>query len=79
MQQILGSLSTDSKGNYFLFHDNAINYTNIDIGCSAENKLYCVMGKKMIIGMADKRNTYANTAPKTGIYIVVQIRETKKK
>ena len=29
--------------------------------------------------MADKRNTYANTAPKTGIYIVVQIRETKKK
>ena len=71
---IIVGMGSDEKGNYFLFHDNAI--SDIEIGTSVENKLYCDCDNFVIKGCADKRNTYA---AKHKYYLVTQIRKSKLK
>lgn len=71
---VIVGMGSDEKGNYFLFHDNAT--SDIEIGTSVENKLYCDCDNFVIKGCADKRNTYA---AKHKYYLVTQIRKSKLK
>jgi hypothetical protein len=70
-------MGSDSKGNYFLFYDNAVGATSVDIGASLENKLYCNARDCIIEGTGDLRNEYIQYRTNKRKYIVSQVRETK--
>ncbi len=70
-------MGRDSKGKYFLFYDNAVGATSVDVGASLENKLYCNATDCKIEGTGDLRNEYIQYRTNKGKYIVSQVRETK--
>ncbi len=70
-------MGEDASGKYFLFYDNAVHYTNPDVGTSSQNKLYCKPTQYLIEGIGDPRITYIQDYTAKKKYIVSQIRETK--
>ena len=71
---VVVGMGEDTNGKYFLFYDNAV--TEMDIGTSDKNRLYCQTSTFIVEGKGDPRNGYITTSGKRG-YIISQIRETK--
>lgn len=69
-------MGEDSTGKYFLFYDNAVNFSDIDIGTSEDNKLYCKHSESKIEGVGEAANTYIQGTTKKR-YLISQIRETQ--
>lgn len=63
---IIVGMGTDTKGKYFSFYDNSTG--NVDVGASAENKIYCDCEKFTLIGVGDPKNQYIQSG--FGQYVV---------
>lgn len=74
---VVVGMGKDAEGEFFLFYDNAVQYKNIDIGTSGDNKLYCKASQYLIEGVGDLRNNYIQNVTAKKRYRVAQIRETK--
>ncbi|MDN3693783.1 hypothetical protein QWZ06_16530 [Chryseobacterium tructae] len=78
---VIVGMGADSKGNYFLFYDNA----DSSIGTSSANKLYCNCKGNKLEGNADPKSRYSTiTDRRTGtstvlVYTVTSIRTSVKK
>jgi hypothetical protein len=73
---VIVGMGSDSGGNYFLFHDNAV--SDVSIGTSLANKLYCDCQESSLSGAGDLRNGYIQLTPLKK-YIVSRILSVGKK
>ena len=77
---VIVGMDSDTKGNYFLFYDNA----DSSIGTSTENRLYCNCKESKLVGNADPKSRYSTITNRTTgttivlVYTVTSIRTSIK-